>query len=189
MKKINPLHVGGAILILAAAWWWFGHYNKQWTTDEFVELMGEFNHESITEQKLTLLTEPIAPRISPLREDGCTVITDPETYIEYRKAYEVDELCKECRGFNFANKAIYGMHVEEIGYKNTSEGFSKFLFRDDEQKKIIYLVVSDAYRLSNLDSVNVAVAAYLFNDYNWLVQGPQVPEGYTVECRAAVTSN
>lgn len=145
-----------------------------------------YRQPHIEELSFEYLEPLIEPRMSPFREDFCTVINDKETYDKYVASYG-GELCTDCADIDFEKNAILGQVVEDVNYDSSGKpGFNKFVFKDTEWNLITYMVTSnDVYnpdgKMSFIDTVH---AAYLEPDSKWLIKIPHIPDDYSVECQA-----
>lgn len=162
-------------------------YAKKTVTyyEEKSDLLDRYTQPYIEKLQYSVLTPSIEPKMSPFRDDYCTVINDKETYDKYVIAYG-GELCKDCADINFDEFSILGQVVEDVEYDSSGiPGFNKYVFKDTQSSLISYIVASkDVYNpeTSIIDEVD---AAYIEPDTNWLIKIPQIPDWYDVECEAS----
>lgn len=163
-------------------------YAKKTVTyyEEKSDLLESYRQPNIEELNFEYLEPLIEPKMSPFRDDFCTVIQDEKTYDAYAAAYG-GELCADCANTDFDKYSILGQVVEDVQYVGTGKpGFNKFVFKNPEWNLITYIVTSnDVYnpdgKMSFIDTVH---AAYLEPDSKWLIKIPRIPDDYSVECQA-----
>lgn len=159
------------------------------TYETNTDIVAPYKQDYIEELPYTVLTTSMEPKMSPFREDFCTVIQDKETYQKYVAAYG-GELCKDCVNFDFTKYSILGQVIEDVEYDSPGiPGFNKYVFKDRANNIITYIVASkDVYNPKTNPLIEEVDAAYLEQDMQWLIKIPRIPDYYTVECQSFANS-